>query len=39
MPGDTFQLKSVAIKCFQGCWDPRKEKNEMVSIIQKSPII
>ena len=31
MPGDTFQLKSVAIKCLQGCWGPRHEKINGVS--------
>ena len=31
MPVDTFQLKSVAIKCLQGCWGPRHEKINGVS--------
>ena len=31
MPVDTFQLKSVAIKCLQGCWGPRHEKINVVS--------
>ena len=31
MPGDTFQLKSDAIKCLQGCWGPRHEKINGVS--------
>ena len=31
MPVDTFQLKSVAIKCLQGCWGPRPEKINGVS--------
>ena len=31
MTVDTFQLKSVAIKCLQGCWGPRHEKINGVS--------
>ena len=31
MPVDTFQLKSVVIKCLQGCWGPRHEKINGVS--------
>ena len=31
MTVDTFQLKSVAIKCLQGCWSPRHEKINGVS--------
>lgn len=32
MPVDTFQLKSVATKCLQGCWGPRHEKINGVSL-------